>query len=84
MEATLTSLGEPCPWPHTNGTPSYSGCRFSGTLGKVLEEILLSDQRGCCCLTNELPKPADGKKISLCSAKTLREVSICRELWNRA
>ena len=58
MEAALTSLGEPCPRPHTNGTPSYSGCSCSGTPGKVLEEILLSDQRGCCCLTNELPKQA--------------------------
>lgn len=56
------------PRPYTCSTPSYPGHRCFETPRKVLEEILLSDQRGCCCLTNELPAWADGEKKKILSA----------------
>lgn len=66
-EAAFTSLGESCPWwPHNDLThPLSLQGQVSLEPEKVLEEILLSDNRGCCCLTNELLKaPEAGENFS--------------------
>ena len=46
--------GRALPCPPSPHTLFLFACRCSETPGNVLEEILLSDHRGCCCLTNEL------------------------------
>lgn len=69
-DAAFTSLNK----DHTHLHPYLLfGCRFPEAPEKILEEMLLSAHRGCCCLTNELPKDW---KFPCCDPKTEKFPSI--------